>query len=132
MVLRHDQVEAALIGAVIDRVRRDRPGDVDPLGPRRRDPGGDLLVVLGPEEAVLAAVRVDPRHGDPRRGDPHPLQVPCPVRIVSSTRSGVARVMAVLSETCVETWITFSRSEASSIQDDRLPVSCASSPVWPS
>ena len=39
------------------------------------------------------------------------------MRIVSSTRSGVARSIAVRSETWVETWMTFSRSEASSIHD---------------
>ena len=38
--------------------------------------GARLLVVLGPEQAVLAAVRVDARHGDPRRRDPHAPQVP--------------------------------------------------------
>ena len=40
--------------------------------------GREVLVVLGPEQAVLAAVRVDPRHRDPRRGDPHAPQVPVP------------------------------------------------------
>ena len=38
-----------------------------------------------------------------------------PARIVASTRSVVARRIASFSETWVETWMTFSRSEASSM-----------------
>ena len=67
--------KAPLIGAMVDGVGRDRADDVDALGAGRGDGGGELLVVLGAEEAVLAAVRVDAGDGDPRRGDPHALQV---------------------------------------------------------
>ena len=68
------------------------------------------------------------------RGDAIPIRCKCrcPMRIVSSTRSGFARSIAVRSETWVETWMTFSRSEASSIHDAFCPVRCASRPVWPS
>ena len=42
VILRDDQIEGAVIGAVEDRVGRNRPDDVDPLRARQRDRRRDL------------------------------------------------------------------------------------------
>ena len=68
MVAGHDRVELAAGGADEDGVAGDRAGHVEPLASQRGDDRRDHGVVLGPHQAVLAAVRVEAGDGEARPG----------------------------------------------------------------
>ena len=47
VVLRDNEVEGAIVGAIVDRVRGDRADHVDAFRARGRDCGCEVLLVLG-------------------------------------------------------------------------------------
>ena len=70
---RHDRIELAdvprrrVARAHEHRVRRERSVGIDAQRPRLRDRRRDVLDLLGAEQAALAGVRIQARHGDARR-----------------------------------------------------------------
>jgi hypothetical protein len=130
VILRDDQVEGSLVGAMEDGIGRNRAMGVDPLSLRGSNGGGDLGVILVTEEAAFATMRVEARDRDPRL-DPQPQELIMP-RIVARMRSVLALSMAPFSEMWVETWITFNLSDVRSMKLDFDPVRLASMPVCPS
>ena len=75
VILRQNQIEGAVIGAVKHRIGRNRTLYVNPLGLRDLDARRDLHIILAPEQAVLAAMGIDARNRDARVFNAHAPQM---------------------------------------------------------
>ena len=64
-----DDVEVALRGAVVHRIRGNGADCVDPRRPGLRDGGGDLFGFLGAEKAPFSGMGVQAGHGNAGRAD---------------------------------------------------------------
>ena len=85
VVHRQHDVIGAVDGLCEDSVGRDRAGRVDPLGARLLYCRCDLLLLLVPQQAPIAAVRIEA--ATPMRGaeNPHSWKLLCVRRILAST-----------------------------------------------
>ena len=68
-------VELATFRPHEEAVGRERPGDVEALAPQVLDGGDQDVLLLVPEEAMLARVRVQPAEGDAGDGDAEARQL---------------------------------------------------------